>query len=170
MIPCNYNDKECQNKRFIALFLEKLISKKVKCPFCNSKFYHFADNLPSLDIKCMNCEANFEVKSKCLSVKKLPLDLTINHGNFNEFINRINNLNLFIVIYGVNQNNETIKIREILFISSKQMNDINIEEKDGKTVISIYNRLDFVKKEMMKSPKLNREFNLWKKIDKNLVK
>jgi hypothetical protein len=50
------------------------------------------------------------------------------------------------------------------------MNDINIEEKDGKTVISIYNRLDFVKKEMMKSPKLNREFNLWKKIDKNLVK
>ena len=82
---------------------------------------------PSLDIIC-TCGLKFEVKSKCLSIKELPIDIQLNHGTYIDCMNRINedSLNLILIIYGVNRIQKEIYIREILYANNKLLKDSNV--------------------------------------------
>ena len=78
-----------------------------------------------LDIICSSCKRNYEVKSKCLSIKKLPKDLIMPHGNYFDFLRRCDDqLDLLVVIYGVNRENKSVTVKKILHIPH---NFINID-------------------------------------------
>ena len=104
-------------KRKMGVMAEQYVANNVNCPVCN---YHslqvMGNDLPSLDIVCKNCLNIFEVKSKCLSVDGLPLDLHLEHGTFRTYeYRKYQGLNLFIVIYGIDRINKLITIREVLY-------------------------------------------------------
>ena len=91
-------------KKFIGKIMENFIGDNYNCPHCNGKLEVLGNHTPSLDIVCKDCNYNYEVKSKCLSIKKIPNDLQLPHGNYNEYKERQNKgLDIFIIIYGVNR-------------------------------------------------------------------
>jgi hypothetical protein len=109
---------------------ESYIADNVKCPGCLKKYLkRLNDHSPSLDLVCL-CGLKFEVKSKCLSIKDLPNDIQLNHGSYIDCMNRINNdnLNLFLIIYGVNRIQKEIYIREILYANNIMFKNPNIIE------------------------------------------
>lgn len=142
-------EKEFSNKckPEIGKHFEKIISER-SCPICNKKsLHHLNDNTPSLDCFCKNCHGEFEIKSKCLSCDKIPTKIIINHGNYNEFKNRLL-LNIIIIIYGVNRKKKSIYIRDIIFISyiDKIINNNikivkNKNENDCKIIINDYYKM-----------------------------
>ena len=112
---CEVEKRESQEMcKTIGLYFEKYISQNYKCS-CGGKLNHLNDNTPSCDIVCNVCNRKFEVKSKCLSVSKLPSDIYIKHGNYEYFQNRLNrdNLNMFLIIYGVDRRSKIINVKKI---------------------------------------------------------
>ena len=114
--------------------MEHHVANILPCPSCNMKKLHvLGNNSPSLDIICKNCNRRIEVKSKCLSVKNIPKDLNLPHGNFKEYIIRQNKgLDFIIVIYSVNRIHKNIKLREILYLNNdfiKKKNIFNVEKR-----------------------------------------
>ena len=109
-------------KNKVGILMEHYIANNFTCSSCNKKKLQvIGNNLPSLDIVC-SCGNKIEVKSKCLSISKLPNDIQLPHGNYNEYINRLNHgLELFIIIYGVDRINKIIKIREILYANHSML-------------------------------------------------
>jgi hypothetical protein len=127
---------------------EICISQGISCPNCKSNSlepYHKITNTPSLDITCSECNIKIEVKSKCLSTEVLPEDITIKHGSYNNFENKMSTLNMIILIYSVNRlEKNKLTIREILYIPSNSWNNENIKyERREKNLTTIYikNRL-----------------------------
>jgi hypothetical protein len=124
--------------------MEYYIAENINCPECGikDKLHIMGDHTPSLDIVCLNCKNNFEVKSKCLSSSSLPNDIILPHGSYNECINRINNnLGLIVIIYGVDRIRKTIKIREILYGTNKELKEssnINIMQRPGSNLSTIF--------------------------------
>lgn len=160
---CNGNhvSKECilqvkmspilKNK--IGYGMEHYIANKLNCLYCGCHtLIVIGNHSPSVDIVCKNCYNLYEVKSKCLSVNKLPNDISLNHGLYNDYLKRVNDgLNLIIVIYGVNRQKKNVYIREIIFIENndlKNNNLINVTKINNSklSTIYIYNKNIFSRK------------------------
>lgn len=148
----NHICRNCPLESSIAPFLRKkagnmmeyYIAENINCPECGirDRLHVMGDHTPSLDIVCLNCKNNFEVKSKCLSSSSLPNDIILPHGSYNECINRINNnLGLIVIIYGVDRIRKTIKIREILYGTNeelKESSNINIMKRPESNLSTIF--------------------------------
>ena len=133
-----HDSKRCPIEADISLTLknkagaefESYIADYIKCPNCfEYGFKRLNNNLPSLDIIC-DCGFNFEVKSKCLSVNELPNDIELNHGVYTECMERVEiyDLNLIVIIYGVDRTHKTISIREILYATNDMLRNPDIIE------------------------------------------
>lgn len=162
-IKCNFcsGNHSCRNcniekqlapiiKKMIGIKMEQFIGSYIPCPNCkNNNLQVLGNNSPSLDIICSSCKRNYEVKSKCLSIKKLPNDLIMPHGNYFDFLRRCDDqLDLLIVIYGVNRENKSVTVKKILHIPHNFINiDNNCKiiknEKDNKSTIFIKNHNNY---------------------------
>ena len=71
----------------------------------------------------------FEVKSKCLSVNKLPNDINLQHGNYMNYVQRVKEgLNLIVIIYGISRVDKILYVREVLYADNTDLNDSSIIE------------------------------------------
>ena len=115
-------------KKYIGDTMEKYIADNIPCIKCKQQtLVVLGDNSPSLDIVCSNCNINIEVKSKCLSVNILPKDITLPHGNYIKYKNRIKSeLDLFIIIYKIDRIKKNVIIREILYAPHTIFQNSNI--------------------------------------------
>lgn len=130
-------------KKKVGNCMEYYIGENINCPECNHQSLKVIGNhSPSLDIICKECNKKFEVKSKCLSINKLPNDIKLPHGSYLEFINRLkDDLGLIVIIYGVDRINKTIVIREILYANNSSLNNyeiINIEKRENSSLSNIF--------------------------------
>ena len=117
-------------KKKVGIMMEHWIADNLKCLECNQACLHVIGNhSPSLDIICKNCSNKFEVKSKCLSVNNIPNDIKLPHGSYVDYVNRLEeNLNLFVIIYGVDRVNKLINIREVLYADTSDLRNPSIIE------------------------------------------
>jgi len=135
----------------VGLLMEEYVENKLQCKYCNEfSLIRRGDNSPSLDLECQLCKKKIEVKSKCLSIKKLPNDITCKGGNFYHLQNNINNedLDLVLIIYGVDRKSKEIKIRQVFWISNNELkNDqlITIERNNNLSIISIIDTTKLLK-------------------------
>lgn len=128
-------------KKKVGSLMEYYIANNFNCPYCNKKeLCVINNNSPSLDIIC-NCGKKIEVKSKCLSVINLPNNIILNHGCYVDYINRVKEeIDFFIVIYGVDRIKKIIKIREVLHITHNMLienNNINVIIQDDNRLSTI---------------------------------
>lgn len=186
----NHNSRNCNIEHYCApifkkevgIYMEDHITQSLACPRCNNnKLYKLGNDTPSIDLVCTECNHIYELKSKCLSVRDLPNDLFCNGGNYIELSNNIKNkeLDIIIVLYGVNREKKEIHIREILYADNKMLNDkysknIIISKKNDNylSAIEIKNK-DKLKKLHIKNTYLSFK-NLYdemiKKIEFNILK
>jgi len=128
----------------VGLIMEEYLENNIPCRYCNSyTLVRRGDNSPSLDLECELCKKKIEVKSKCLSIDKLPNDITCKGGNFIHLQNNIKNkdLDLVLIIYGVDRKLKEIKIRHAFWISNNQLQDnelIQISRNYNLSTISIF--------------------------------
>lgn len=110
-------------KKYIGSIMEEFIGNNFACPCCKEKKLEVLGNhSPSLDIVCKGCNRKFEVKSKCLSVNRLPNDIQLPHGNFQDYKRRQESgLDLFVIIYKVDRINKKITIREVLYAKNEEI-------------------------------------------------
>ena len=142
-------------KKKIGIFMEHYIAEKIQCPECKQKSLQvLGDERPSLDIICQNCDNIFEVKSKCLSAIDIPEDISLLHGTYIDFIERINDgLNLIVVIYGVDRVKKTAHIRDIIYanngvLRNSSLIDITRQTSSNLSNILIPNRFKLNKLEL----------------------
>ena len=148
----NHNTRNCQTELTLAPEIKKLIGRLMEyyfcnffsCPGCNNKTLTvLGNNKPSLDIICSSCSKNIEIKSKCLSIDKLPNDIICHGGNYNKFINNITNINLdlIVIIYGVHRKSKEIYIRKIYYLPNNILRDSKIItiNKCNKSTLSFIN-------------------------------
>jgi hypothetical protein len=138
---CYSNDHSCRNcpieltasltlKNKVGNEFEDYIEQYVKCPNCfEYKLKRLNNHSPSADLLC-DCGLIIEAKSKCLSVKELPHDINLNHGSYIECIDKIDNyeINLLIIIYGVNRLRKTLYVREMLYADNNMLKNKSIIE------------------------------------------
>jgi hypothetical protein len=141
-------------KNKVGNMMEYYIAENFKCPECNNNsLYVLGNHTPSLDIICKCCDKKFEVKSKCLSVQKIPKDINLNHGSYNNYIIRLSEkLNLFVIIYGVDRISKNIYIREVLYANNTLLlntNIIEVKRNNNCSTIIIKNK-NFLKKIILK--------------------
>lgn len=119
-------------KKKVGSIMEHYIGNNFTCPYCeNNTLKVIGNHTPSLDIICTTptCNIKIEVKSKCLSVNTLPTDINLPHGSFIDYCNRIKSqLDLIVIIYGVDRNKKQINIREVLYAPYDKLKNINIIE------------------------------------------
>ena len=117
-------------KKKVGSMIEHYIANNLKCPECDNLSLHvIGNNTPSLDIICQCCEKKFEVKSKCLSVNKIPTDITLSHGSYIDYTHRLKEqLNLIVLIYGVDRFKKEIYIREVIYANSDLLKNKSIIE------------------------------------------
>ena len=117
-------------KQKVGDYMEKYVADVLPCPSCNKKDLKVLGNhSPSLDLVCSNCSRKIEVKSKCLSVNNLPVDINLPHGNFSDYNKRQKyGLDFIVVIYSVNRVMKKIKIREVLYMNNSIIKNGNIVE------------------------------------------
>lgn len=132
--------------KIVGIHLEYYIANYVLCPYCNmNKLSVLGNNEPSLDIVCMNCDKKYEVKSKCLSVDKLPNNLILSHGSYFDYLRKHEmTLDLLILIYGVDRKSKSITIKKLIHIPSKSINSdanlkIELNKENNKCTIYIRN-------------------------------
>jgi len=163
-------------KKKVGIIMEKFIGKYYNCPKCNGELNVIGTHSPSRDIKCNDCGRFFEVKSKCLSVDKIPKDLYLPHGNYNKYIERTKEgLDFIIIIYKVDRKKKCSLIREILYIDNKvrkMKNIIKVNPRKTRSgnilsTIIIENRLDSNIK-LLSLKNKNCIFN-FKKIIENII-
>ena len=146
IVKCPIEQKLSKHiKEYIGIFMEDLIAHNIKCPECKkNKLKIVGDNTPSKDVVCKGCRQTFEIKSKCLSSDILPKDITMHHGLYDNCIEQINKgLNFIFVIYAVDRLTNIITIREILYASNFDINNliyINPNIENTHSIISIPNR------------------------------
>ncbi len=147
-IMCDIENKMAPYfKKEVGIKMEEYVTKNIYCQKCNMKTLKaLKDYTPSLDIVCKNCNAIYEVKSKCLSVKKLPQDIYCNGGNYIEFKKNISiGLNLFVIVYGVDRKKKEILIRNIYYapnevLQNKYLIDIDKKKNTTLSTIKIFNK------------------------------
>ncbi len=139
-------------KKYIGSIMENFVSDNYCCPVCNQKKMKVLGNhSPSLDIVCKNCDRKFEVKSKCLSVNDLPVDLKLPHGNYEDYKKRQNSgLDFFFIIYKVDRVNKKIKIREVLYARNKEVKKFKnikiVKRKDSNLSTILIKNRNFLEK------------------------
>jgi hypothetical protein len=149
----------------VGITMEEFVVTNIPCKYCEQKsFVRLASSTPSLDLQCTNCKQNVEVKSKCLSTNNLPNDIICKGGNYDCFVDNINNknLNLLLVVYGVNRINKSIFIREVFWINNDDLvlqKNIKITERDKLSTIFIPDKNNFSKLEFDTMPTIS--FNNW---------
>lgn len=111
-------------KKEVGKYMESYYAENYKCIRCGCENLSVLNNrTPSLDIVCAQCNNRLEIKSKCLSVNKLPKDIMLHHGSYEHYMNRQNNgLDFAIIIYGINRVSKEIKVREIMYFLNEVMN------------------------------------------------
>ena len=114
-------------KKYIGNIMENFIGDNFNCPCCDKRNMEVLGNhSPSLDIICRNCNRKYEVKSKCLSINKLPKDLKLPHGNYNDYLKRQQSgLDLFVIIYKVDRIKKKVTIREVLYSKNEDIQKKN---------------------------------------------
>ncbi len=133
----NHNTRDChvelklapEIKKFIGNLMEYYFCNYFSCPKCKNKTLTvLGNNKPSLDIICSTCSKNIEIKSKCLSIDKLPNDIICHGGNYNNFINNITNINLdlVVIIYGVDRKKKEITIRKVYYLPNNILHNSKI--------------------------------------------
>jgi hypothetical protein len=132
----NHTCRECPEesamapilKKKIGLMMEYWVAENFNCPKCNHYTLNVIGNhTPSLDIICTNCLEKFEVKSKCLSITKLPNDINLPHGSYIDYLHRTaEGLNLIVIIYMVDRIKKNINIRQVLYADNMDLNDSRI--------------------------------------------
>lgn len=179
----NHNSRNCNIEQYCApifkkevgIYMEEHITQNIKCPRCgNDKLYKLGNHTPSIDLVCTECNHIYEVKSKCLSVKDLPNDIFCNGGNYTQLINNIKTkeLDLIIVLYGVNREKKEIHIREILYADNKMLNDtcpkknIIISKKNDNQLSSI----EIKNKDKLKKLHIKNTYLSFKKLYEDLMK
>jgi hypothetical protein len=144
---CNGNHacRDCPKEAELAPTFRKRVggmfeywtADNIKCQNCNCKTLKVIGNhTPSLDLICQNPECNkkYEVKSKCLSVSKLPSDIKLPHGSYNDYLYRLKEgLNLIVIIYGVDRVKKTISIREVIYANNDDLLNENLIEVEKRT-------------------------------------
>ena len=149
---------------------EDYITSICKCPNCNSELFKVEGNQPSLDLKCGNplCESIFEVKSKCLSNKIIPDYIKIHGGNYHYFSENIKekNLNLFVIIFKIDEFLNIKTVREILYYDNKTL------QKAYSNGLNIFNTVNFKGSEQLYDPSSNtlvNKFSIIKYKNKSLI-
>jgi hypothetical protein len=149
---------------------EDYITSICKCPNCNSELFKVEGNQPSLDLKCGNplCESIFEVKSKCLSNKIIPDYIKIHGGNYHYFSENIKekNLNLFVIIFKIDEFLNIKTVREILYYDNKTL------QKAYSNGLNISNTVNFKGSEQLYDPSSNtfvNKFSIIKYENKSLI-
>lgn len=111
-------------KKEVGKYMESYYAENFKCIRCGCENLSVLNNrTPSLDIVCEQCNNRLEIKSKCLSINKLPKDIMLLHGSFEHYKKRQNNgLDFAIIIYGINRVTKEIIIREIMYFLNEVIN------------------------------------------------
>lgn len=132
-------------KKLVGTHMENHIAKEIACPKCKKHSLRvLGNNSPSLDLICTECDdVNIECKSKCLSVDKLPDDIMLNHGSYDNYISRQNNgLDFVIVIYKIDRINKLLEIRKIMYIDNNYIvskdKNFSVEKKQGTSLSTIF--------------------------------
>lgn len=139
---CNGNHacRDCPKEAELAPTFRKRVggmfeywaADNIKCQNCNCKLKVIGNHTPSLDLICQNKDCDkkkYEVKSKCLSVSRLPTDIKLPHGSYNDYVYRLDEgLNLIVIIYGVDRIKKTINIREVIYANNDELKNINLIE------------------------------------------
>lgn len=130
-------------RKIVGTHMETFVADELVCPRCCMKSLQCLGNhAPSLDVICINCKTNFEVKSKCISATDIYSDLILKHGNYFDYINRqLNGLDFIIIIYGVNRDTKIINIRKVLHVPSEMTRYeklFNVKKNDTSTASTIY--------------------------------
>jgi len=117
-------------RKKVGITMENVIGNSFKCPFpCGGKLQVIGTHSPSRDLVCKKCNKFIEVKSKCLSVKKLPKDIYLNHGNYDKYIDRgKDGLDFIVIIYEVDRRDKKITIRKVLYIDDKTRKNRDVFE------------------------------------------
>lgn len=115
-------------KNLIGEYFEEFITQNYKCQRCDSELRRLADFSPSCDVVCKCCGHKYEVKSKCLSVKDLPSNIIIKHGNYEKFNYRLTyeELDMFMIIYSYNRKNKVLSIRKLYYLPNSLIIDENV--------------------------------------------
>lgn len=116
-------------RKKVGNLMEYYVAENLKCPECGleKKLKVIGNHTPSLDLVCSCCQKKFEVKSKCLSVAKLPFDINLPHGSYIDYVHRLEEgLNLIVIIYGVDRVKKLITIREVLYANNADLKNQEI--------------------------------------------
>jgi len=140
-------------RKKVGNMMEYYIAENLKCPECqmDKKLRVIGNHTPSLDIICGNCNKKFEVKSKCLSVPKLPHDINLPHGSHIDYVHRLEEgLNLIVIIYGVDRMKKLITVREVLYATNKDLKNpviVEVQQRSDNNLstIKIKNRMNLRK-------------------------
>lgn len=137
-------------RKKVGNMMEYYVADNLCCPECGYQktLKVIGNHTPSLDIICQRkeCSKKFEVKSKCLSVHKLPNDIKLPHGSFIDYKQRVKEgLNLIVIIYGVDRIRKLINIREVLYANNEDLENSSIIEVDKRednnlSIINIKNK------------------------------
>ncbi len=154
-IVCDYcnnhhSSTECQlekqlaplMRKIVGMYMEYFVASEVCCPRCNNKTLEsLGTHAPSLDLICKSCSTKYEIKSKCMSTKVLPLDLVFNHGNYNDYKKRQQEgLDIILIVYSVCRKTKIIKIRKVFWIPHDDIinsNVISVIKKTGTSLSEI---------------------------------
>jgi type II restriction enzyme len=86
------------NSQIARVLTEHWVYNNMFCPYCgNDKIYNYENNRPVADFHCLNCNQEYELKSK-----NGKLGTKIVDGSYNKMIERItetNNPNFFFMTY-----------------------------------------------------------------------
>lgn len=117
-------------RKKVGNMMEYYVADNLRCPECKiQKLKVIGNHTPSLDIICNNCNKKFEVKSKCLSIAKLPNDINLQHGSYIDYMHRIEEeLNLIVIIYGVDRIKKFITIREVIYANNTELKNSDLIE------------------------------------------
>lgn len=118
-------------RKKVGNMMEYYVAENLNCPECGleKKLKVIGNHTPSLDLVCSCCQKKFEVKSKCLSVAKLPLDINLPHGSYIDYVHRLEEgLNLIVIIYGVDRVKKLITVREVLYANNTDLKTPSIVE------------------------------------------
>lgn len=118
-------------RKKVGNMMEYYVAENLKCPECNmvKKLKVIGNHTPSLDLICSGCNKKFEVKSKCLSVSRLPNDINLPHGSYIDYIHRLEEgLNLIVIIYGVDRVKKLITVREVLYANNQDLKTPSVVE------------------------------------------
>jgi hypothetical protein len=123
-------------RKKVGNLMEYYVAENLKCPECktNKALKVIGNHTPSLDIICNCCQKKFEVKSKCLSVSKLPNDINLPHGSHIDYVHRLEEgLNLIVIIYGVDRVKKLITVREVLYANNADLKNSSVIEVQKRT-------------------------------------